>query len=209
MRLGRAHSRVRGAPEVLGEFPTACLAEEIETPGDGQIRALITVAGNPALSAPNGDRLAAAFASLEAMICVDAYLNETTRHAHVILPPPSPLERSHYDLAFYQLSTRNIAHYSLPVFARAPSQPDEWEILLRLMGAVAGRYRETPVAALDDVVARGWSKRRRARRARRWPGATWMSCWRRWLPGADPSACSTSCCASDRMAMASARGPMG
>ncbi len=154
MRLGRARSRVRGAPEVLGEFPTACLAEEMDTPGEGQIRALITIAGNPVISAPNSDRLAAALAGLEAMICVDAYLNETTRHAHVILPPPSPLERSHYDLAFYQLSTRNIAHYSLPVFARAPGQPDEWEILLRLMGAVAGRYRETPIAALDEAVAR-------------------------------------------------------
>ena len=123
MRLGRARSRVRGAPEVLGEFPTACLAEEMDTPGEGQIRALITIAGNPVLSAPNSDRLAAALAGLEAMICVDAYLNETTRHAHVILPPPSPLERSHYDLSFYQLSTRNIAHYSLPVFVRAPASP--------------------------------------------------------------------------------------
>ncbi|HEX8731319.1 MAG TPA: molybdopterin-dependent oxidoreductase [Ktedonobacterales bacterium] len=154
MRLGRARTRVRGAPEVMGEFPTACLAEEMETPGEGQIHALITVAGNPALSAPNSDRLAAALAGLDALICVDAYINETTRHAHVILPPPSPLERSHYDLAFYQLSTRNIARYSLPVFARDPGQPDEWEILLRLMGIVAGRYRETPIAALDDAVAR-------------------------------------------------------
>lgn len=154
MRLGRMRSRVRGAPEILGELPTACLAEEIETPGDGQIHALITVAGNPALSAPNGDRLAAALAGLEAMVSVDAYLNETTRHAHVILPPPSPLERSHYDLAFYQLSTRNIAHFSPPVFARAPGQPDEWEILLRLTGILSGRARDLPPEALDDHVAR-------------------------------------------------------
>ncbi len=154
LRLGRIRSRVRGAPEVLGEFPTACLAEEMETPGEGQVRALITVAGNPALSAPNGDRLAAALAGLEAMVCVDAYLNETTRHAQVILPPPSPLERSHYDLAFYQLSTRNIARYSLPVFARAPGQPDEWEVLLRLTGILAGQGRGAPLAALDESVAR-------------------------------------------------------
>ncbi len=154
LRLGRTQSRVRGAPEVLGEFPAACLAEEMETPGEGQVRALITVAGNPALSAPNGDRLAAALAGLEAMICVDAYLNETTRHAHIILPPPSPLERSHYDLAFYQLSTRNIARYSPPVFARAPGQPDEWETLLRLMGILAGQGRDVPLAALDEYVAR-------------------------------------------------------
>lgn len=154
LRLGRAHSRVRGAPEVLGEFPAACLAEEMDTPGDGQVRALITVAGNPALSAPNGDRLTAALANLDAMICVDAYINETTRHAQVILPPPSPLERSHYDLAFYQLSTRNIARYSLPVFARASGQWDEWEILLRLTGILAGQGRATPLAALDEYVAR-------------------------------------------------------
>lgn len=154
MRLGRIKSRVRGAPEAMGELPTACLAEEMETPGKGQVRAFITVAGNPALSAPNGDRLASALANLDAMICVDAYLNETSRHAHIILPPPSPLERSHYDLAFYQLSTRNIARYSLPVFARTAGQPDEWEILLRLMAIVSGKGRATPVAALDDAVAR-------------------------------------------------------
>ena len=154
LKLGRIRSRVRGAPEVIGELPTACLAEEIETPGEGQVRALITVAGNPALSAPNGERLGAALATLEALICVDCYLNETTRHASVILPPPSPLERSHYDLAFYQLSTRNIANYSLPVFQRAPGQPDESEILLRLTGIAAGQGRAVPLAALDEYVAR-------------------------------------------------------
>ena len=152
-RLGPGVSRVRKASRVLGELPTACLAEEIETPGEGQVRALITVAGNPALSAPNGDRLAAAFATLDAMVCVDAYLNETTRHANVILPPPSPLERSHYDLSFYQLSIRNIAHYSLPVFQRPAGQLDEWEILLRLTGILAGQGASLPVAALDDYVA--------------------------------------------------------
>jgi anaerobic selenocysteine-containing dehydrogenase len=154
LKLGRIRSRVRGAPEVIGELPTACLAEEIETPGEGRVRALITVAGNPALSAPNGERLGAALATLEALICVDCYLNETTRHASVILPPPSPLERSHYDLAFYQLSTRNIANYSLPVFQRAPGQPDESEILLRLTGIAAGQGRAVPLAALDEYVAR-------------------------------------------------------
>ena len=152
-RTGPGVSRVRKASRVLGELPAACLAEEIETPGEGQVRALITVAGNPALSAPNGDRLAAAFATLDAMVCVDAYLNETTRHARVILPPPSPLERSHYDLSFYQLSIRNIAHYSLPVFQRPTGQLDEWEILLRLTGILAGQGASLPVSALDDYVA--------------------------------------------------------
>jgi anaerobic selenocysteine-containing dehydrogenase len=150
IRLDGKPSRVRGGPHVNGELPAACLAEEIETPGEGQVRALITIAGNPAISAPNGDRLAAAFAGLDALICVDAYLNETTRHAHVILPPPSPLERSHYDLGLYQFAIRNVAHYSLPVFTRDPRQPEEWEVLLRLAGIVAGQGTAAPVAALDD-----------------------------------------------------------
>lgn len=152
IRLGEPGTRVRGLPRVYGELPIAALAEEIETPGDGQIRALITIAGNPALSAPNADRLNRAFAGLEAMIAVDAYRNETTRHAHVILPPPSPLERSHYDLAFYQLSVRNIAHYSNPVFPRPADQRDEWEILLRLIGIAAGQGHSVPIDALDDYV---------------------------------------------------------
>jgi anaerobic selenocysteine-containing dehydrogenase len=151
-RTGPGVTRVRGASRVMGELPTACLAEEIETPGERQVRALVTVAGNPALSAPNGDRLAAAFASLDAMVCVDAYLNETSRHAHVILPPPSALERAHYDLAFYQLSIRNIAHYSLPVFQRPAASMDESEILLRLTGILAGQGASVPAPALDDYV---------------------------------------------------------
>jgi anaerobic selenocysteine-containing dehydrogenase len=151
-RLGPGVSRVRKASRVLGELPAACLAEEIEAPGEGQIHALITIAGNPALSAPNGDRLGAAFATLDAMICVDTYLNETTRHAHVILPPPSALERSHYDIAFTQLSVRNIAHYSHPLFVRPANQLDEWEILARLTGILAGRGASVPVSVLDDYI---------------------------------------------------------
>lgn len=150
---GAKRSRVRGLPQVFGELPVACLAEEITTPGDGQIRALITIAGNPALSTPNGDQLEAALGQLDFMISLDCYLNETSRHAHVILPPPTPLERSHYDLAFYQLSIRNIAHYSRPVFARPAGQPDEWEILLRLAGIVMGQGANCDVAGLDDLVA--------------------------------------------------------
>jgi anaerobic selenocysteine-containing dehydrogenase len=153
VRLGRRRSRVRGLPEVFGELPVACLAEEIETPGRGQVRALVTIAGNPVLSTPNGARLRAALASLECMVSVDIYLNETTRHAHVVLPPPSPLERAHYDLALYQLAVRNVANYSPPIFARPPGQPDEWEILLRLAGIVAGQGPAADVAALDDLVA--------------------------------------------------------
>jgi anaerobic selenocysteine-containing dehydrogenase len=112
VRLGRWHSRVRGLPEAYGELPVACLAEEIDTPGDGQVRALVTVAGNPALSTPNSARLGRALEQLDFMLSIDIYLNETTRHADVILPAPPPLQKSHYDVALYQLAVRNVANYS-------------------------------------------------------------------------------------------------
>jgi anaerobic selenocysteine-containing dehydrogenase len=153
MRIGPKKSRVRGAPQVAGELPVACLAEEIMTPGEGQVRALITIAGNPALSAPESERLDAALDTLEFMVCVDGYLNETTRHADVILPPPSALQRSHYDLAFYQLSARNIAHYSKPIFPLDAGQQDEWETILRLTGIVAGQGASAEIATIDDLVA--------------------------------------------------------
>jgi anaerobic selenocysteine-containing dehydrogenase len=153
VRFGQKRSRVRGLPQVYGELPVVCLAEEITTPGEGHVRALITIAGNPALSVPNAEALDTALAQLEFMVSVDVYLNETTRHADVMLPPPAPLERSHYDLAFTQLSIRNVAHYSPPVFPRELGQPDEWEILLRLTGILAGQGARAEVAALDDFVA--------------------------------------------------------
>src|SRR6476620_5460846 len=136
---GRRKSRISGAPEVLGEFPMSCMAEEMETSGDGQVKALITVASNPALSSPNGERLAAAMDQLEFMVSLDIYLNETSRHADVILPGTSPLEDSHYDVAFSQLSYRNHARYSHPVFARTPDRPEEWQALLRLIGIIQGK----------------------------------------------------------------------
>ncbi|MEV4257274.1 molybdopterin-dependent oxidoreductase, partial [Spirillospora sp. NPDC049652] len=96
---GRWRSRVRGLPETMGELPVATLADEIETPGEGQVRALVTVGGNPVLSAPDGARLDGLLPTLDLMISVDPYLNETTRHAHVVLPPPRPAQTPHYDLA--------------------------------------------------------------------------------------------------------------
>jgi anaerobic selenocysteine-containing dehydrogenase len=153
LRTGRRTSRVRGLPEVLGELPVVCMAEEIETPGDGQVRALITIAGNPVLSTPNGARLAQAFASLEFMVSLDIYLNETTRHAHVILPGLSPLEQSHYDVALWQLAIRNYARYSRPVFAPPADRPADWEVVLRLTGIIMGQGADADPAALDDFVA--------------------------------------------------------
>jgi anaerobic selenocysteine-containing dehydrogenase len=148
---GRHHARVSGAPEVYGELPMTCLAEEIETPGEGQIRALITVATNPVLSSPNGPRLAKALDSLDFMVSMDIYVNETTRHADVILPGVSPLEDMHYDVAFPQLSWRNHARYSPPVLPRAAGEPEEWQTLLKLAAIAQGKGAQADANALDDA----------------------------------------------------------
>jgi anaerobic selenocysteine-containing dehydrogenase len=150
VRFGRWASRVRGLPELYGELPVSVLAEEIETQGEGQVRALVTVAGNPVLSTPNSDRLEKAVEGLDFMLSVDIYVNETTRHADVILPAPEPLEKAHYDLAFYQLSARNIANYSPPVFER--EGPAEWEVFLRLAGVIAGQGPDADVELFDELV---------------------------------------------------------
>src|SRR4051794_20479101 len=153
-RFGRWTSRVRGLGEVFGELPGAGLAGEIGTPGDGQVRALITVAGNPVVSTPNSDRLAAALDELDFMVSIDIYVNETTRHADVILPSPSPLEKAHFDFVFQGFSVRNYANWSPPVLARPAGLPDEWETLLRLVGVLTGQGPDADVAAIDDFVAR-------------------------------------------------------
>ena len=130
--FARRHSRVRKLPEFTGEFPVATLAEEILTEGEEQVKALVTYAGNPVLSTPNGRELDRAFASLEFMVSIDFYINETTRHAHIILPPTSSLERGHYDLAFHLLAVRNTAKFSPPLFQPDPDTRADWEILLEL-----------------------------------------------------------------------------
>jgi anaerobic selenocysteine-containing dehydrogenase len=130
--FARWHSRVRKLPEFAGEIPVATLAEEILTEGKGQVKALVTLAGNPVLSTPNGRELDRALASLEFMVSIDCYINETTRHAHIILPPTSSLERGHYDLAFHLLAVRNIAKFSPPLFEREADTRHDWEILLEL-----------------------------------------------------------------------------
>jgi anaerobic selenocysteine-containing dehydrogenase len=147
---GRHHARVSGAPEVYGELPITCMAEEIETPGEGQVRALITVATNPVLSSPDGPRLAKALDSLDFMVSLDIYMNETTRHADVILPGLSPLEDLHYDVAFPQLSWRNHARYSAPVLPRPDGQPEEWQTLLKLTAIVQGQGAQQDANLLDD-----------------------------------------------------------
>lgn len=138
---GRWHSRVRKLPEFAGELPVAALAEEILTPGEGQVKALVTLAGNPVLSTPNGRELDRALESLEFMVSIDPYINETTRHAHIILPPTSPLERGHYDLAFHLLAIRNTTKFSPPLFEREKGAMHDWEILLELDGRMRQRGR--------------------------------------------------------------------
>ena len=149
---GRWHSRVSGHPEVASELPTALLPEEIETPGAGQVRALLTVAGNPVLSAPDGDRLSAALDGLEFMVCIDPYLNETTRHADVILPPPPPSHSPHFDVALAGVAVRNNARYSPPVFALPDDRPDEVEIICRLALGILGVGTDADPKLVDDQI---------------------------------------------------------
>ncbi|HWB89658.1 MAG TPA: molybdopterin-dependent oxidoreductase [Acidimicrobiia bacterium] len=149
---GRWATRVRGLPEVRGELPVSTLAEEILEPGEGRIRAMIVIAGNPILSTPDSDRLDEAFASLDFMVSLDIYLNETSRHADVILPGTTPLQRPHYDFAFYQLSVRNIANYSPALVDLPEGTPDEWQVLLRLGAALSGQGHQTDLENLDDAL---------------------------------------------------------
>jgi anaerobic selenocysteine-containing dehydrogenase len=147
---GRYRSRVRGLPELGGMLPATAMAEEMETPGPGQIRGLITLAGNPVLSVPGGDRLARSLAGLDFMVSIDIYLNETTRHAHLVLPPRAALERGHYDVVLHALTVRNTVKWSEPVVPPAPDTRDDWDILyelsLRLAARRGGRLAEKAAA---------------------------------------------------------------
>jgi len=156
-RMGRQISRAGKHPEALGEFPVTALPEEIETPGDGQVRVLVTNGGNPVSSNANSNRLSKAFEQLEFMVSIDPYINETTRHADVILPPPSALQKSHYDLALYNFAVHNVANYSpavlpLETYGDGERQPDEWEIILRLAALLEG---EGPDADPREYVRKG------------------------------------------------------
>lgn len=152
---GRYRSRVRGLPEFSGELPCVGLADEIETPGVGQVRALVTHAGNPALSLPNAARLERALGSLDFMVSIDLYLNETTRHADLVLPPTGHLERDHYGLLFHALAVRNTAKYSAPVFAKPAGARHGWEILMGVLEA-HGRHTGGPRRWLQGAQARAF-----------------------------------------------------
>jgi len=154
-------SRVSGLPEFNGELPSAVLAEEMLTPGDGQIKALFTSAGNPVLSTPNGRQLDQALEGLEFMVSVDLYINETTRHADVILPPTSALEHDHYDITFNNFAVRNVTRYNEPVLAKPADALHDWEIFVGLGQAFARQMgqpaRETmpPAQMVDMAMKRG------------------------------------------------------
>lgn len=150
---GWVRSRVRGLPGAFQQLPAVCMAEEIETPGEGQVRGLVTIAGNPVLSVPDGARLSGALDSLDFMVSVDLYINETTRHADLILPAPSALQRSHYDVAFYQFAVRNIANYSPAILPLGEHDRPEWRTLLALTGILQGRGPEVDLDAMDDGLA--------------------------------------------------------
>lgn len=148
-RQGRFRSRVRDLPETIGELPVATLADEILTEGPGQVRALFTIAGNPALTTPDAGRLERALDSLELMVSVDIYLNETTRHADVILPGRSALEKSHYDLAFTTLSVREYAMYTPALFTH--DGLSEFEAIVALTGIAAGMGSDADPTALAEA----------------------------------------------------------
>jgi anaerobic selenocysteine-containing dehydrogenase len=150
---GRWHSRVAGHPEVKSELPASALAEEIDTPGEGRLRALVVVAGNPVLSAPDGERLDRALDGLDFMVSVDPYLNETARHADVVLPPPPPSRSAHYDFAFSMLAVRNTVRYSPPAVPLDEDALDEPEIMARLILAVLGQGGTEADPALVDAQA--------------------------------------------------------
>ncbi|MDB5072935.1 MAG: dehydrogenase [Candidatus Eremiobacteraeota bacterium] len=146
---GRWRSRVRNLPEFDGEFPVATMADEMLMPGPGRVRAFVTSAGNPVLSTPHGAKLDDALSGLDFMVCIDPYLNETTRHADVILPPAHGLEVDHYDVIFHHFAVRNTARYSEALFPIEPEQRYDWQIFEALRQRMTGKAGKNPTERLD------------------------------------------------------------
>jgi anaerobic selenocysteine-containing dehydrogenase len=156
--FNRYQSRVRGLPEFGGELPVSVLGEEILTPGEGQVKALLTMAGNPVVSTPNSAQLVTALESLEFMVSIDYYLNETTRHAHVILPPCGPLERDHYDLIFNSFAVRNVAKYAPALFPPAKNVKEDWQIIHGLLKRMGRGSLKTRLQGRLVLGIMGWMK---------------------------------------------------
>ena len=168
-RIGRWKSRVSGQPEVSGMIPSSTMGEEILTPGDGQVRAMLLLMTNPVRSAANSAQLEQAFASLDFLVAVDFYINETTRHAHIILPTPSPAEEPNYEIGLYSLSVRNVAKWSWPVESRTDC-PHAWEVFSQLSARLMGAGG-LPARDFDDFVFRQLAEGAVAK-AKSWPGLT-------------------------------------
>jgi anaerobic selenocysteine-containing dehydrogenase len=168
--IGRWKSRVSGRPEVEGLIPSSTMAEEILTPGDGQVRAMILLMTNPLRSAANSVELERAFSSLDFLVAVDFYINETTRHAHVILPTPSPAEQAGYEIAFYLLSVRNVAKWSWPAVDPPAGTPNSWEVLLEVALRLMG-FAGMPANAVDEFVFRKFAEGA-VENGSPWPGLT-------------------------------------
>jgi formate dehydrogenase len=152
LMFDRWRSRVRDLPEAMGELPGVCFAEEILTSGPGRTRALITLAGNPARSLPNSAAVEEALGALEFMVSIDCYVNETTRYADVILPPPPVVTRGHHDVTLSHFQIRNVARYTPPLLEIADHERAEWQIMLRL-AAIAKGTPDRAVEEIDDEVA--------------------------------------------------------
>ena len=154
-RFRRWHSRVRQLPEYGGELPSSTIAEDILTPGDGQIKAFITSCGNPVLSVPNGRKIEEAFASLDFMVSIDIFINETTKHADIILPPATGLETPHYGAPFHNLAVHNTAKYSSPAVEKEESTKYDWEIfngLVRAYNALLDEPKEMQQFTLEQTL---------------------------------------------------------
>lgn len=154
VKVGRRTMKSAPVPEIMSEFPVSAIADEITQAGDHGIRAMISVATNPVLSSPNGEKLSRALETLDFMVSLDIYINETTRHANVILPGTSPLEDSHWDVLFNQFAWRNTARYSPATFPLQEGQLTEWQTIMRFTGLVQGRGPNVDPEALDDEMTR-------------------------------------------------------
>jgi anaerobic selenocysteine-containing dehydrogenase len=168
--INRWQSRVSGQPEVEGQIPSSTMAEEMLTPGDGQVRAMILLMTNPVRSAANSAQLEEAFAGLDFLVAVDFYINETTRHAHIILPTPSPAEQANYEIGLYLLSVRNVAKWSWAAVPPPAGTPETWEVLATLSARLMG-LGELPLKDVDDFVFRHVAESAVAH-GDRWPGLT-------------------------------------
>jgi anaerobic selenocysteine-containing dehydrogenase len=155
--IGRWRSRVGGQPEVEGFIPSSTMAEEMLTPGEGRVRAMILLMTNPVRSAANSAALEQAFAGLEFLVAIDFYINETTRHAHIILPTPSPAEQTNYEAGLYQLSVRNVTKWSAAVMPPAEGTPQTWEVMLNISARLMG-FGGMPIGSVDDFVFRKFAE---------------------------------------------------